>query len=62
MLSFPFEEFDGEIASCRFYMYRNDATTLNIDELDDHQIVQFYNRRTEVIETSLTAFEASKRQ
>ena len=43
-------------------MYRNDATTLKIDELDDHQIVQFYNRRTGVIETPLTVPETSKRQ
>ena len=52
---------DDEIASCCIYMYRGDSTTLNLDELDDHQIVQFCNYRTEVIETPLTALEASVR-
>ena len=42
-------------------MYRGDATALNLDELDDHQILPFYNHRTEVIETPLTALETSNR-
>ena len=42
-------------------MYRGDATTLNLDDLDDNQVLQFYNHRTEVIETPLAAPETSKR-
>ena len=61
MLLYPLEELDDEIASCGIYMYRGDATTLNLGELDDDQIVQFCNYRTEVIEPPLTALEASAR-
>ncbi len=61
MLLHPLEELDDEIASWGIYMYRGDSTTLNLDELDDHQIVQFCNYRTEVIEIPPTALEASAR-
>ena len=52
-LIYPLEKLDDQIANGGIYMHRGDATTLNPDELDDHQIVQFYSHCTEVIETSL---------
>jgi len=44
---------DEQTVRCTRYMYRAIATNLDQDGLDDHQIVQFYNRRADASENRI---------